>query len=199
MKLNIGAFEPCTVAMGPGKRACLWVRGCSMRCKGCATPEFLENSPPTPESAQWLSAQIQTVAREHRLEGLSFSGGEPFDQAEALSNIAQNAKRIGLSVLAWSGYTLEFLESHRAPPGASDLLSQLDALIDGPYIETAPSILPYRGSANQRLHLFTSRYRVEDFHTSQLEARINTDGSLIVNGVASAETMRAILEMMRVP
>lgn len=197
--INVGAFEPCTTAMGPGRRACLWVRGCSINCPGCATPEFIERTPPTLATVDDLVARIAHAAREHDLEGVSFSGGEPFEQAEALARIAAAARRIGLSVLSWSGYARNALEGPRAPQGSRELLAELDVLIDGPFLtRAATDLLPLRGSSNQRLHLLTPRYAAGDFATSRLEARIDGDDSLVVSGVADSEAMRLILHLLGV-
>lgn len=86
------------------------------------------------------------------LDGLSLSGGEPFDQPEACGELAEWARAAGLHVMAWTGYTFEQLTG---PEGTSDrlrLLRSLDLLVDGPFILELRSLeLPWRGSANQRV------------------------------------------------
>lgn len=221
----VGHFEPATRAMGPGLRACLWVRGCPIRCPGCATPEFI----PMPEEHSYLAviarpepkqsrdlgtassglprrltpyndpvtiaevcAWIDRAATEHCIEGVSFSGGEPFAQASALATIAHHAHSHGLSTLAWSGWTRAHLEGPEAPAGSRDLLTQLDVLIDGPYVAALGPSQPLRGSSNQTIHLLTVRYRPEDVARATLEVRIGNDG-IVVSGVTDYSTLRATL------
>ena len=87
------------------------------------------------------------------LSGITFSGGEPFQQPEPLSGLARQVKARGKTVLVYTGYTLEHLialgESNSA---INDLLSQIDMLVDGPYLENLRDLdLDFRGSSNQRV------------------------------------------------
>ncbi len=87
--------------------------------------------------------------------GLTLSGGEPFAQAEALYPLANAARQMGYSVVAYTGYTLEELQAKADDtPSIERLLMAIDLLIDGKYVEAERSLtLAYRGSANQRLWL----------------------------------------------
>ncbi|HBK35241.1 MAG: Anaerobic ribonucleoside-triphosphate reductase-activating protein [Candidatus Uhrbacteria bacterium GW2011_GWE2_40_58] len=194
--VNVGAFRALTRAMGPGNRACLWVQGCPFRCKGCGSPQHLSHEPHQLVSVQEICQWITKAMREKRIEGISFSGGEPFAQATALATIAAYARSLGLSTLSWTGYTLEGLRSIRAPIEADSLLQNLDVLIDGPFVQglTSPE-LPLRGSLNQRIHLLTNRYSPKAFERSHLECR-NLDGILEVIGVADYEEVKTILALL---
>lgn len=84
--------------------------------------------------------------------GVTFSGGDPFYQAEALLPLAAAIKERGLSLWAYTGFTLDELLGAGAPAGASALLEYVDVLVDGPFIAAERDItLLFRGSANQRL------------------------------------------------
>lgn len=193
--VNVGVFEPCTRAMGPGLRACLWVRGCSIRCLGCATPEFIPPEPWEPVRVQDICAMVAEAAHDHALEGVSFSGGEPFEQAEQLAEIARFARVFGLGTLAWSGYTRAYLEGSRAPSGSRAFLAMLDVLIDGPFIRAQVQTgVPLRGSANQRLHLLTDRYRLTDFDEAVIETTLLPE-QVILTGVADVEEVDACLAL----
>lgn len=196
MNVNVGVFDPCTTSMGPGKRACLWVRGCSINCKGCGTPELIPSLPSNVLSTDEIIAMIRQAKEEFGIEGVSFSGGEPFEQALALANIAQEVRSLGLSTLSWSGYTRRCLESLRAPNGAQTFLSSLDVLIDGPFVKSKMrSGLVSRGSSNQVIHFLTDRYTQADFKTANVSLTIK-DGGIQIVGVTNYEEVEAILSLL---
>ena len=85
------------------------------------------------------------------LDGITLSGGEPFEQATACLALARAARERGLSVWAYSGYTLEALQQ-RGDADIDELLGLCDVLVDGPFVLAQRSLeLDFRGSANQRL------------------------------------------------
>jgi len=87
------------------------------------------------------------------LNGVTFSGGEPFEQALAMSELAQMIRRAGLDVLVYSGYSLAALNS--AGERFAPLLQQTDICIDGEYRAGSPGPLKWRGSENQGIHALT--------------------------------------------
>jgi anaerobic ribonucleoside-triphosphate reductase activating protein len=112
-----------------------------------------------------------------KIDGVTFSGGEPFEQAKALAELAKKCRDMGLSVISYSGYTLSELKRDRAPHlGSRSLLNQLDVLIDGPFRLKLAGDLPYRGSSNQLIHLLTDRYSLDDFVSVRVEIRIDEKG-----------------------
>ncbi len=131
-----------------------------------------------------LAAMIADARQVGEMEGISLLGGEPFAQAEALSHVARYARSVGLSVMAFTGYTLEELKG-MSSPGCRDLLESLDILVDGRYDQEQPDDQRrWVGSRNQRVHFFTERYRMDDpcwRQANTLELRWR-DGSLSVNG-----------------
>ena len=194
--VNVGAFRALTRAMGPGKRACLWVQGCSLRCDGCGSPQHLDAEPSNLAPVQEICSWITSAKAEHDIEGLSFSGGEPFEQAEAVAQIAAHAKSLGLSTLAWSGHLLERLRSDRGPKNSMELLANLDVLIDGRFVKTlVTSDLPLRGSRNQRIHRLTDRYVDTDFLQTHLECKREGDVLEII-GVTDYEEIKLVLSLL---
>lgn len=193
-KINLGQRQDVSSAMGPGKRSVLWVRGCSILCSGCITPEYLDHAVRTETTVEEVCDWIVRMKQEHAIEGISFSGGEPFEQARVLSEIARFARSIGLSTQSWSGYTKAYLEKEHAPDGSRDLLETLDVLIDGPFVRRRPTSLPLRGSSNQHLHLLTDRYMVEDFEQRYMELVIDPKQTRAV-GVMNHDRLRAALAL----
>lgn len=175
--------ERCRV-LGPGERFVLWVQGCPLRCPCCHNPGFLEFRDATWTAVDALGDRILATTG---IEGVTFVGGEPFAQARALARLAGAVRRSGLTVMAYSGYTLEQLASG-ALPDVRLLLDCLDLLLDGPYVQELPTQKPWRGSDNQRLLALSARYAdgVEAWNrpTGQdFEVRVRTDGTLEVLGI----------------
>ncbi|MEM1008950.1 MAG: 4Fe-4S single cluster domain-containing protein, partial [Myxococcota bacterium] len=160
--LNLAHWVPLTQAEGPGKRFALWVQGCAIRCPGCCNPEmfaFVERNRCTISEVEQMILQAK---HQHGIEGISCLGGEPFSQAEGLSMLAQRLQKHNLSVMLFSGHTLEELQQ-RHDPFTDALLQSTDILIDGPYIsEQHTDKRRWIGSENQRVHFLSKRYQDDD-------------------------------------
>ena len=147
--------DRCTV-LGPGVRAVLWVQGCVFRCPGCVVDEML---PFHGGHEVEIDALADELASLPDIEGVTFSGGEPFSQALALSMLIDRIRsRREMSYMSYTGYTLEDLEE-RGMPAQRSLLSRLDILVDGPYVASRHTDLRWRGSDNQRVVFISDRYR----------------------------------------
>ena len=144
-----GPIEHDNIVNGYGLRAVVWTQGCFTHCPGCQNPETWE-----PENAGVL-VDVEKVKEELRAlkgqTGLTFCGGEPFEQPEACKEIADYCrKELGWNIWSFSGYTYEQLKDAGGAKWA--FLKSLDALIDGPFIlEERDLTLKFRGSRNQRL------------------------------------------------
>lgn len=155
--VNVAELVPRTEVEGPGVRLALWVQGCPMRCANCCNPHLLEF-----RDASWrlVDDVVREIVATDGIEGVTFLGGEPFAQAEALAAVARGVRAAGLSVMIFTGFTLEYLSGARAPSGAAELLAACDLLVDGPYLpERASQTRRWIGSDNQRVHVLTERYR----------------------------------------
>lgn len=129
-----------------------------------------------------LTTALQ-ARRESGAEGITLLGGEPFAHAAA-ALLATRAQGEGLSVMTFSGYEIEALKAG-ATPWAKDLLAATDILVDGPYRNDLPDTTRrWIGSANQRIHFLTDRYRADDAAWTKRDTlEIRWDGSeLSVNG-----------------
>ena len=172
MKLH--AIEPRSRANGPGARFVVWFQGCTLGCPGCFNPAT-HGDGPVSEVGEVI-AQLR-AARE--IEGISLSGGEPFQQPQAALALLEAARELGLSTLAFSGYTLE-----EATAIAPEVVAKLDVLIDGRYVAGDRLATGLRGSANQRIRLLTSRYTLADVEATPVaEIRIGKTGDVVLTGV----------------
>lgn len=157
MKIAVNkAHFPVTV-LGPGRRVGIWLQGCSIRCKGCVSQDTWKTDPgreiPVPRLIKWCREVTQG-----KLDGLTISGGEPFDQPKALGELLdalslwRTEDGLDFDLLCYSGYPLATLRKRHA-----SLLSKLDAIIAEPYVEALPLTHVWRGSANQTLEPLTAR------------------------------------------
>lgn len=192
--IRTGSIVERTEAEGPGVRFAIWVQGCSIRCPGCFNPHFWGTHGGT---EQLVSDLAQRVAAAN-VEGITFLGGEPFEQADGLAQLAAAVRGQGLSVMTFTGYDRAFLESSLAPSGAGDLLAATDLLIDGRYDAATPDTLrPWVGSTNQRFHFLTNRYRYLEESLPSLrdtvEIRLAPDGQVTLNGWAGTDQLEELL------
>jgi anaerobic ribonucleoside-triphosphate reductase activating protein len=133
-----------------------------------------------------LSARIKLSLNHNNIEGVTLLGGEPMLQAKGLAQFAYECKKMGLTVITFTGYTLESLEGNSIA-GATDLISQTDILIDGPFDkEQASNRRNWAGSENQKFHYLTNRYQqgieFAQAYSPSIEFRITKDGIIETNG-----------------
>ena len=155
--LNIAATMSHSRANGPGVRAVIWVQGCTIGCAGCYnafTHVHEQRTLATPDTvAGWVSSL-------EGIEGVSFSGGEPFEQAKAVRMVIREIRQRNpnLTFFSYSGFYLDELQKSE-DENVIGLLGELDMVSAGPYIHTQrKSDLLWRGSSNQQLNYLTDVY-----------------------------------------
>lgn len=147
--VRTAGIEEESIVDGPGMRLTLFCQGCLQDCKGCQNPQTHDVNAGK-DVPVWDI--VQKTAGNPLCAGITLSGGEPFLQAEKMCRIADAVHANGQNVLAFSGYCLKDLLQDR-PPFSRELLSRLDWLVDGPYIEAEKSLdLPLMGSRNQTMY-----------------------------------------------
>ena len=141
-----------TKVLGPGLRYVVWVQGCPFHCPHCETPEGQSFAPKNIIDVDELAKDI--ICRPE-IEGITISGGEPFEQAGLLADLLERvlSKLPELNVISYTGYQIEQLTTD----DALRFISRLDVLIDGRYIHERNDNLGLRGSSNQRVHFLTDR------------------------------------------
>ena len=182
--LNIASIRLCTESEGPGKRIAIWVQGCEKRCPGCCNPDMQEIKKNIVVETKDLIELIKNSMTEAEIEGLSFIGGEPMLQAEGLSEIAEWAHSIGLTVLVFTGYLFEELKN-MGNDSVDKLLYNIDILVDGPFIqEEYDTERDWIGSKNQKVYYLSNAYRSGaeyDKQEHQMEILIS-EKNILVNG-----------------
>ena len=145
--LNLSGIQTDSIVDGPGIRTTFFCQGCPHHCEGCHNPETWPFEGGTPMDTQVL---VAIVTGNPLCRGVTFSGGEPFAQAEGYAQLAQALQEKGYEVASYSGYTFEQLLA--GTPAQKELLRHIDILIDGKFILAEKSLeVPFRGSRNQRI------------------------------------------------
>ena len=145
--LDLSGIVSDSIVDGPGIRTTIFSQGCPHHCEGCHNPETWEFGCGTQMEEERL---LQIVEENPLCRGVTFSGGEPFAQAEGFSKLAKLLKEKGYEVASYSGYTFEQLLSGN--DAQRELLRSIDILIDGPFLLSERSLeLSFRGSKNQRI------------------------------------------------
>lgn len=149
-ELRLAGVVRESIVDGPGIRMTIFTQGCPHHCKGCQNPQthsFDGGYISHPENL------LKAIDENPLLRGVTFSGGEPFMQADALADLAVEIHKRGLDVLTYTGFTYEqLIDSFEKFPDRKKLLEQTDYLVDGKFVEALKSYeLQFRGSSNQRI------------------------------------------------
>ncbi len=189
------ALIPASRANGPGLRSVIVFQGCTLTCRSCWNPQ----SHPFRGIEKPVDAIAHEVLRahmEHSLEGVTFSGGEPMQQANSLLGLMLSLRRQApqLSFGMFSGYAEHELakgqywiwgdgssEQHRKRLW-QEIRGSLDFAILGRFNQAQPSNMPLRTSRNQVLRLFNHRYSPADFSEQLTEVSIKEGGQAEVTG-----------------
>ncbi|GHT27496.1 anaerobic ribonucleoside-triphosphate reductase-activating protein [Planctomycetales bacterium] len=187
-----------TSAEGPGSRCALWVQGCPLHCKGCAVPQTWN---PDGGTICEVSSLTEEIAAQKELDGITFLGGEPFEQAEALAELAENLRQHGFSVITFTGYEKSFIDSANRQDW-NRLIAATDLLKTGHFIEDAGSAeRPWVGSSNQEFHFLTEQALQWKEHIGEyynkVEVRIAKDGTFSLNGLAAPPQWKEIVKRLQ--
>ncbi len=149
-KLRIAGTVNDSIVDGPGIRFAIFTQGCPHHCEGCHNPhthDFEAGELVTLESL------LDKIKGNPLLDGVTYSGGEPFCQAEQLYILGNEVKKLGMNIVTYTGYTYEYLTEHATPQNYySELLSVTDYLVDGPFeLDKRDILLKFKGSSNQRI------------------------------------------------
>ena len=147
-KVRIAGIVRESIVDGPGIRFVVFAQGCPHHCDGCHNPSTHDFNG---GNLVAVDAIINEMKKNPLLDGITLSGGEPFEQPEAFGELAERAKELGYHVMAYTGYTYEKLLAKKDEQRLR-LLENTDLLVDGKFeMEKKSLLLKFKGSKNQRI------------------------------------------------
>jgi len=194
--LNVHDVLPVSCVNGPGRRAVVWVQGCSKRCPGCSNLLTHSHRPHVLFAPKRLAECILTISG---IEGLTITGGEPCEQAHAVGRLCRLVRKKGLSVMLYTGW--EYEDICRCDNQAvRDLLNWIDILVDGMFIKRlAGKDLVWCGSSNQQIRFLTNRYSPDCMRGKnllQVEGQLNPGAPLRVTGFPGKSDIKMLTERL---
>jgi len=202
-EIAVAATRERSMREGPGIRYVIWVQGCSLKCKGCFNPHFWsQHGGSTRDVDSLLQDTIAARIKFPEIEGVTFLGGEPFEQAESLAELSKKLRQQNFSIMVFSGYTLAELKDEKSSEYKSrlDFLNSIDLLVDGRYQQDNLDIdRPWVGSKNQEFHFLSERYSSETLFNSTkdgLEITVLNSGEVKINGWATDSQLENLLEKL---
>ena len=184
--------------LGPGRRVGIWVQGCSIRCHGCISVDTWSQGRGRIGIDQLLEAIAPWIPI---ADGFTISGGEPFDQSDALSILLTGIRKISaVDILVFTGYPIETIGQK-----LSSMSGLIDAVIADPFDATAPQTLALRGSDNQRLILLTAlgRERIGNYERPAdsrervVDVMFDANGEIWLVGIPARDDFRRLQSLLR--
>ncbi|EPL6455894.1 4Fe-4S single cluster domain-containing protein [Providencia rettgeri] len=197
MNISVSRIHFPVTTLGPGKRIGIWFQGCSLRCKGCLSPDTWQV-----KDSHFTVVQLIDQVQEWLpyADGITISGGEPFEQPDALLTLLCEIKqRFKGNILVYSGYEWGVIED-----SVAKMSPYIDALISEPFNVEMPQTLMLRGSDNQRLHLLTplgkalfKQYqRVAMPEDKKLDLAFDEQGRLFLAGIPERGDMQRLNHLL---
>lgn len=179
--MNIHAYKISRVN-GPGKRFTLWTQGCSKGCVNCFNPETWNNK----NNIVLSTSEIFEMIKDFELEGVTITGGDPFEQEEELLELLILISSLSLSkgVIVFTGFTYDEIRENKIREKCCDYI---DVLIDGRYEDNNRVTNCFKGSSNQNIIYFSSKIKEEELIMDQEVEVSLSDGIISVTGFPSID------------
>lgn len=194
--LKIHRFLPISYANGPGRRATIWLQGCSLNCPGCYNPDTHN-----PEGGFIISTSElydKIVSLKNSIKGITISGGEPLEQAESLAELVQKIRETtNYTIILFTGYEWDELENilnfseektnpkpMLNPNAVKKIINSIDILIAGRFDFKQKTPRHLIGSANKTIRFFTKHYNIKDLEkVPESEIVITSGGNVLISGI----------------
>lgn len=171
---------------GPGKRLLIYLKGCTIHCKGCINPHLWSFEGGTLVSAD----EVLEICIKENLEGLTIHGGEPLDQAEELEKVVDLVKLNNLTVILFTGYLNKELNNIQ-----KRIWKKSDLVVAGRFVLEKRNVnLQFRGSTNQRVYSHNGpykNYKLKDGFTTAI-ITIDESGSTDINGFLTDDIIKLV-------
>lgn len=191
MGIRINSYIPITNVEGVGTRFAIWVQGCSIHCKSCANSSMWDKTGGT----LYETSEFINIINSYRdkIEGITWLGGEPTEQIQAVTEISKAVQEIELSVILFTGYEYSTLKADKE---FQKLIKYVDILIDGKYEQDKTDYSrAWVGSSNQNYYFFTDRYNesVITEYKNKIEVRITSDNKVIMTGMGNFKELAKLV------
>lgn len=183
--------------LGPGKRIGIWFQGCSIRCPGCISVDTWASAK-SPLTVGDVIASIRPWLP--TAGGITISGGEPFDQVEALETLLRILRSEStVDILVFTGHPLEAIVAH-----LQRMSGLIDAIVTDPFERATEQTKRLRGSDNQRLLFLTQRgrscftqyNRPRDDGDRRLDAAFDENGAVWFAGIPGRGDLSRLRELL---
>lgn len=157
--MNVSRIYYPVHTLGPGERVGIWLSGCVHQCEFCISPELRKSENGRQMAVHEILRIINSIPNQPK--SFTISGGEPFFQADELSELLCALSDINDDIIVFTGYVLNDLiaMNHLS---VNKALDKCTVLIDGPYIHNLNDGKGLRGSSNQQIHIFRNSERYGD-------------------------------------
>lgn len=179
--MNIYAYKISRVN-GPGNRFTLWTQGCSKGCVNCFNPETWNNR----DNIILSPLEIFEYIKDFELDGVTITGGDPFEQEDELLELLILIDGLNLSkgVIVFSGFTYDEIRDNKIREKCCDYI---DVLIDGRYEDKNRVTDSFKGSSNQNIIYFSSKLKEEELNMDQ-EVEVSLSNDIIcITGFPSVD------------
>lgn len=176
-KIYINLLHYPVHSLGMGKRIGVWFQGCNLRCKGCISTHTWELSGNCERSVTSVFDEIVSY-KDRGPEGITISGGEPFNQAKSLNKLLLLLRTAGFcDIMVYSGYSYQYLKKKFAA-----ILELIDVLIDGRFKEGMETEHHWKGSENQKMIILTKNRDLREKYLIYKKKRGKREIQLITKG-----------------
>jgi len=187
MKINIAYIEPESYIYAPEKQFVIWVQGCSIHCKGCWNKQMWSFDK---NRLIDIDIIINEIIKTNNTKGVTFLGGEPFDQPNELLYFVSKLKLLNFGITIYTGYEQGELKEEIQ----IEILNKTDLLISGRYIEELRNPnLQWIGSENQQITYLSDFYKmIENDNANYCELIISENGAITLLGFPDENLIKLI-------
>lgn len=183
--LNVADVVVGSYTNGPGKRIVIWIQGCTIKCKGCFNEELQPHMARHLVDPELFAIKIVDLCKDNRCDGVTLSGGEPFQQSEALTKFLRVIRDSNLTIVCFSGYkSTTLLKSNDTHVKSS--LENIDVLIAGEFTVTNKCFnRMWWMNPDKDVLFLTSAYNSADSFTDENTEYIIKDDYVHITGFPS--------------
>ena len=185
--LNVADVVVGSYTNGPGKRIIIWVQGCTINCKGCFNEKLQPHVARHLVNPELFAIKIVELCKDNKCEGVTLSGGEPFQQSKALIKFLSIIKNNGLTTACFSGYkSITLLNSNDIH--VKSLLKNIDILIAGEFkVTNKYSNRTWYKNSDKDIVFLTSTYDSSDTFSDENVEYIMKNDYLYTTGFLNME------------